>query len=133
MAFWIFMLIMNLMIPVTMIGFGYLFLKHPPRHAAQPHTPLPSAGFRSYTRCQGKSVCPNHHRYSSLPAPRGTEGSKKKKSIQDDCGYCRDFSSSGYTGILADSQTHTLSDPYLIPPIFPSHFFENHSIIHIIP
>lgn len=32
MAFWIFMLIMNLMIPVTMIGFGYLFLKHPPRH-----------------------------------------------------------------------------------------------------
>lgn len=31
MVFWIFMLIMNLMIPMVMIGFGFLFLKHPPK------------------------------------------------------------------------------------------------------
>ncbi|MDO5417808.1 MAG: SdpI family protein, partial [Lachnospiraceae bacterium] len=31
MGFWIFMLLMNLLIPVTMIGFGYRFLKKPPK------------------------------------------------------------------------------------------------------
>lgn len=31
MGFWIFLLICNLLIPVTMIGFGHAFLKHPPR------------------------------------------------------------------------------------------------------
>lgn len=30
MGFWIFMLIMNSIVPVTMIGFGKLFLKNPP-------------------------------------------------------------------------------------------------------
>lgn len=30
MAFWLFMLIMDLLIPITMIGFGTLFLKHAP-------------------------------------------------------------------------------------------------------
>ena len=31
MAFWLFMLIMNLLIPFTMIGFGFYFQKHPPK------------------------------------------------------------------------------------------------------
>lgn len=31
MAFWLFMLIMNLLIPLTMIGFGFLFKNHPPK------------------------------------------------------------------------------------------------------
>lgn len=31
MGFWIFMLIMNLLIPVTMIGFGNYFVKNPPK------------------------------------------------------------------------------------------------------
>lgn len=31
MAFWIFMLIMNLLIPFIMILFGFLFQKHPPK------------------------------------------------------------------------------------------------------
>lgn len=32
MGFWIFMMIMNLLIPVSMIGFGYLFYKRPPKN-----------------------------------------------------------------------------------------------------
>ena len=32
MGFWIFMLIMDLLIPFTMIGFGYLFLKRTPKN-----------------------------------------------------------------------------------------------------
>lgn len=31
MGFWVFMFIMNLLIPFTMIGFGYLFLKKAPK------------------------------------------------------------------------------------------------------
>lgn len=31
MAFWLFMLIMNLLIPLAMIGFGFLFKNHPPK------------------------------------------------------------------------------------------------------
>ncbi|EFP61626.1 hypothetical protein DWW36_19370 [Erysipelotrichaceae bacterium AF15-26LB] len=31
MAFWLFMLIMNLLVPATMIVFGYIFQKHPPK------------------------------------------------------------------------------------------------------
>lgn len=31
MAFWLFMLIMNLLIPFSMIGFGFYFQKHPPK------------------------------------------------------------------------------------------------------
>lgn len=30
-GFWIFMLCMNLLIPLMMVGFGALFLKHPPQ------------------------------------------------------------------------------------------------------
>lgn len=30
MAFWIFMFIMDLLIPISMIGFGTVFIKHPP-------------------------------------------------------------------------------------------------------
>ena len=32
MGFWIFMLIMDLLIPFTMIGFGYIFLKKAPKN-----------------------------------------------------------------------------------------------------
>lgn len=31
MGFWIFMLMMNLLIPLSMIGFGWMFLKSPPK------------------------------------------------------------------------------------------------------
>ncbi len=31
MGFWIFMLAMDLLIPATMIGFGYVFVHHPPK------------------------------------------------------------------------------------------------------
>ena len=33
MGFWFYMLISNLAIPLMMIGFGFAFLKHPPKRS----------------------------------------------------------------------------------------------------
>lgn len=57
MGFWIFMLIMDLLIPFTMIGFGYLFLKRTPKNINV------LFGYRTTMSMKNKDTWEFAHRY----------------------------------------------------------------------
>lgn len=57
MGFWIFMLIMDVMIPLMMIAFGRLFLKHPPKEINAVF------GYRTSRSMKNKDTWEFAHRY----------------------------------------------------------------------
>ena len=56
MGFWIFMLLMNLMIPLTMIGFGRSFMKNTPKEINAVF------GYRTSISMKNKDTWENPHR-----------------------------------------------------------------------
>ncbi|MBQ8597926.1 MAG: SdpI family protein [Lachnospiraceae bacterium] len=57
MAFWIFMLIMDMLIPAVMAGFGYLFLKRPPKEINSIY------GYRTAMSMKNKDAWQFAHKY----------------------------------------------------------------------
>ena len=57
MGFWVFMLIMDLLIPVTMIVFGWKFLKKPPKEIN------PAFGYRTAMSMKNKDTWDYAHHY----------------------------------------------------------------------
>lgn len=57
MGFWIFMFIMNLLVPVTMIGFGRVFLKKPPKEINSIY------GYRTSRSMKNKDTWKFAHQY----------------------------------------------------------------------
>lgn len=57
MGFWIFMLVMDLLIPFSMIGFGRFFLKHPPKEVNGVY------GYRTSMSMKNKDTWAFAHRY----------------------------------------------------------------------
>ena len=57
MGFWVFMLIMDLLIPLTMIGFGHLFIKKPPQNIND------FFGYRTYMSMKNKNTWLFAHQY----------------------------------------------------------------------
>ena len=58
MEFWIFLLIMVLLIPTIMIGFGWLFFKNPPKEIN------PAFGYRTRRSMMNKETREFAHRYA---------------------------------------------------------------------
>lgn len=57
MGFWMFMLVMNLLIPLAMLGFGWIFLKHPPKEVNAFY------GYRTSMSMKNKDTWAFAHKY----------------------------------------------------------------------